>query len=246
MPIEVVTTVDIPFWVEATAIIAGAVAGSLRAIREQLAISGVIALAVALGLGGGIIRDTLIQAGTPVAFTASWFLPMAVLASIPVLALAHLITRLERLVFTVDALAIGLYSVLGADKALQYDIPPVGAVLVGVLAGTGGSVLADLAVGVPPVLFRPGLLLGVASAIGTSVYVAGAYLTDARIAFFLLGVVVVTVLRIVSIFTGWGVGSAHQLAARSEAMLGRLPNWNELQRDDGRSFFRRNRSRRDP
>lgn len=241
MPIEVVPLVEIPFWVEAAAIIAGAVAGSLRAIRERLAISGVVALAIALGLGGGIIRDTLIQAGTPVAFTSSWFLLIPLLVSVVVLVLAHLIKRLERMVFTVDALAIGLYSVIGADKALQYDIPPVGAVLIGVLAGTGGSILADLAVGVPPVLFRPGLLLGVASAIGTSLYVAGAYLTEYRVAFFLVGVLVVTVLRVVSIFTGWGVGSAHQLADRSAVMLGRLPNWSELQRKGGGSLFRRNR-----
>ncbi|MGB0113947.1 MAG: TRIC cation channel family protein [Ilumatobacteraceae bacterium] len=241
MPHDVLTPVDIPFWVEATAIVAGAAAGSLRAVREHLAISGVVALAVALGLGGGVIRDTLIQSGTPVAFTDSWFLPIALLTSVPVLLFAHLLSRLERVVFSVDALAIGLYSVIGADKALQYNIPPVGAALIGVLAGTGGSLLADLAVGVPPVLFRPGLLLGVASAFGTSLYVAGVWFTDARAAFFLLGVFVVTTLRMISIFTGWGVGSAHQLAERSEAMFGRLPNWHELQRDNGGSLFRRNR-----
>ena len=234
MPLDVVTPVAIPFWVEAMAIIAGAAAGSLRAVREHLAISGVVALAVALGLGGGIIRDTLIQSGTPVAFTDSWFLPIALLTSLPVLLLAHFLTRLERVVFSVDALAIGLYSVIGADKALQYDIPPVGAALIGVLAGTGGSLLADLAVGVPPVLFRPGLLLGVASAVGTSLYVVGAYFTEARAPFFLAGVVVITVMRMISLFTGWGVGSVHELAERSEAMFGRLPNWSELQREHRR------------
>lgn len=234
MPLDVVTPVEIPFWVEATAIVAGAAAGSLRAVREHLAISGVVALAVALGLGGGIIRDTLIQSGTPIAFTDSWFLPIALITSVPVLLLAHFLTRLERLVFSVDALAIGLYSVIGADKALQYDIPPVGAALIGVLAGTGGSLLADLAVGVPPVLFRPGLLLGVASAFGTSLYVVGAYFTDERAAFFLAGVVVITLMRMISLFTGWGVGSVHELADRSEAMLGRLPNWSELQREHRR------------
>jgi len=231
VPLDVVSPVAIPFGVEAMAIVAGAAAGSLRAVREHLAISGVVALAVALGLGGGIIRDTLIQSGTPVAFTDSWFLPIALITSIPVLVLAHFLTRLERVVFSVDALAIGLYSVIGADKALQYQIPPVGAALIGVLAGTGGSLLADLAVGVPPVLFRPGLLMGVASAVGTSLYVVGAYFTDARAAFFLAGVVVITVMRMISLFTGWGVGSVHELAERSEAMFGRLPNWSELQRE---------------
>lgn len=55
----------------------------------------------------------------------------------------------------------------GADKAMLYGLPPVGAILIGVMSGTGGSVLADLAVGVPPALFRPGRLRGLAAAAGT-------------------------------------------------------------------------------
>jgi cobalamin biosynthesis protein CobD/CbiB len=99
-----------------------------------------------------------------------------------------------------------------------------------VLAGTGGGVLADLIVGVPPVLFRPGLLLGVASALGTSIYVVGTEVTDQRALWFVVGVVAITSLRVVSIATGWGVGSVHELTERSEAMFERLPRWSELQR----------------
>jgi uncharacterized membrane protein YeiH len=229
-PIDITPPVDIPLWVEGMAIAAGSVAGTLRAIRDRLAIPGVVALAVALGLGGGIIRDTLLQAGTPVAFTSSWFLPLALAPILPVMLLAPLIGRMERMVFGVDALAIGLYSVLGADRALQYGIPPIGSLLIGVLAGTGGSVLADLIVGVPPVLFRPGLLLGVASAAGTAMYVVGVEVFGWRAAFFVGGVVVITMLRLLSLFTGWGVGSVHEIAQRSEAVFDRLPRWSELQR----------------
>jgi hypothetical protein len=74
----------------------------------------------------------------------------------------------------------------------------------------------------------------VASAVGTSLYVVGAYFTDERAAFFVAGVVVITVMRMISLFTGWGVGSVHELADRGEAMFGRLPNWSELQREHRR------------
>lgn len=236
--------VDIPAWLEALAIVAGATAGALRAIRDKLAISGVVALAVALGLGGGIIRDSLLQKGTPVAFTDPWFLAVAIAATIPVLILSPLIHRLERPVFAVDALAIGMYSILGADKALQYDIPPVGAAMIGVLAGTGGSILADLAIGVPPMLFRPGLLLGVASACGTIAYVIGVELTGARAAWFFLGVVMITGIRVVSMLTGRGVGPADQIVARSEAILNRLPSRGERDAPKERVRFRRRGSQR--
>lgn len=214
--------VPIPFWLEVVAIVAGALAGSSRAVRERLAISGVVGLAVALGLGGGIIRDTLLQKQTPVAFTDPWFLPIALVASIPPLIMAPVVRRLGWAVVTVDALAIGLYSILGADRALLFDLPPAGAALIGVLAGTGGSILADVIVGVPPDLFRPGVLLGVASAAGTIVFVAGTELTGHRALWFVVGVGLITALRLLGIFRGWGVGSAHRMAVRSEAQLRRM------------------------
>ncbi len=238
-PIDLTPPVDIPVWVEGMAIAAGSIAGTLRGIRDRLAIPGVVALAVALGLGGGLIRDTLLQSGTPVAFTSSWFLPLALAPIIPVLLLAPLITRLERMVFGVDALGIALYSIIGADRALQFGVPPVGSVLIGVLAGTGGSVLGDLIVGVPPALFRPGLLFGVASAIGTTMYVVGFELTGQRPLWFIAAVVLITSLRLVALATGWGVGSVHELAERSEAMIDRLPRWSELQRRQGNGSIER-------
>ena len=210
-PIE--SSVELPFWLESVAISAGAVAGSLRGVRERLAISGVLALAVALGLGGGIIRDTLLQAGTPVALVDSRLLPVAVAASVPALVLAPVVNRIEWLVFATDTLAIGIYSVVGADKAQLVGVPPAGAILIGVLAGTGGSVLADMIVGVPPALFRPGHLLGISSALGTAVYVVATSSGSSRWVFFIVGVVLVTATRIVSVAAGWRVGAAGRRAS---------------------------------
>ncbi len=214
MPVDLPTTLAVPFWLEALAIAAGALAGALRGIREELAISGVVALAIALGLGGGLVRDTLLQTGTPVAIADSRFLPIVLAVSGITLVLLPLLSRIEWAVFATDSLAIGIYSVLGADKALLNGVPPVGALLVGVLAGTGGSLLADLIVGVPPVLFRPGLLLGVASTAGTVVFIAGTELADLRIPSFIAAVVLITAARIVSAATGWGVGPAVGLTTR--------------------------------
>jgi uncharacterized membrane protein YeiH len=214
MPLEPETSLSIPFWLEAIAIVAGALAGSLRGIREQLAISGVVALAIALGLGGGLVRDTLLQSGTPVAINDSRFLPIVLGVTAVTLLLLPLLTRVEWAVFATDSLAIGIYSVLGADKALLLGVPPVGALLVGVLAGTGGSILADLIVGVPPVLFRPGLLLGVASTAGTIVFIAGSELLNLRTPSFVAAVVLITTARIVSAATGWGVGPVVGFTAR--------------------------------
>lgn len=225
-------TTAVPLWVEAVAIGAGATAGALRAVQHRMAISGVVAVGVAAGLGGGFIRDTLLQAGVPVALTNWAFLPIALAATMVAVVLRPVITRLSRLVFLGDALSIGLYSVLGAAKALRYDVPPVGAVLVGVLAGTGGSIVTDLFLGEPPHLFRPGPLQGVASALGAVVFVAGAELSGERNLWFVIGVAVAVGSRVASVATGRGIGPAdrYELVARHAVQA--IPRrWGQGRRD---------------
>lgn len=198
----------IPFWVEAVTIGAGAIAGSIRGLREELAISGVAALAVAVGLGGGLIRDTLLQSGVPRALVDWRYLPVVVVGMVIALALRGLIVRFEWLVFGADSLAIGLYTVIGADKALRHGVPPTGAVLVGVLAGTGGAMIADFIVGIPPAIFRPGPLMGIAAGMGATLFVVAERLTGQVAVWFVVGVVFITVTRVISSVTGNGVGPA--------------------------------------
>jgi uncharacterized membrane protein YeiH len=203
-------TTALPLWVEAVAIAAGAVAGALRGVRAGMAISGVVAVAIAAGLGGGIIRDTLLQSGVPVALTTWAFLPIVLAATAVAVLLRPVVDRFSWVVFYGDTLSIGLYSVLGAAKALRYDVPPVGAALIGVLAGTGGTVLTDLFLSEPPALFRPGPLLGVASALGSTVFVIGASITDNRNLWFVVGAGVAIGSRVVSVTTGRGIGPAER------------------------------------
>lgn len=216
-------TIDIPQWLEILAVVAGALAASTRAVKERLALSGVVALAVAGGLGGGIIRDVLLQNGTPLAFTDPWLLPVALISAIPALILAPVVRTLKWPMYAIGALSLGIYSVLGADRALLLDLPAVGAILIGVLSGTGGGVLADLAVGVPPALFRPGVLQGVAAAIGTVVFVVGVNAFDERAAFFIAGVATATAVRMISLVANLKDVPAEQIVETSERMIRRVP-----------------------
>ena len=76
-----VSPVEIPTEVDLLAVFVAGIAGSLIAARRDFDITGVIFLAVISGLGGGILRDTLIQRGTPVAFTNSSYLVVAFAAA---------------------------------------------------------------------------------------------------------------------------------------------------------------------
>ncbi len=209
-------TVDplgVPLWVECLAVGAGALFGAFSAINERMAITGVLALAAVTGVGGGIIRDTLLQTGPPVALAEPVFLPVTITAA----AIAYISARLLGVaarddhpllsaILVFDAMAVGIYAIVGIDKGLQVGLPIVGATLVGVLSGTGGSVIHDLLVGRPPALLRPGILLGVAASLGCALYAAALAAGGPRGPSAAACVVFIALLRIAAMRFGWEVG----------------------------------------
>ena len=62
-----------------------------------------------------------------------------------------------------DALGLGAYAVLGTAKALAYGIPPVPAMLMGVITGCVGGIIRDVLAGRPSILMRPALYVTAAA-----------------------------------------------------------------------------------
>ncbi len=210
MPID---PLGVPLWVECIAVGAGALFGAFSAINERMAITGLLALAAVTGVGGGIIRDTLLQTGPPVALAEPIFLPVTLTAALVALVAAKglgVVTgedgRLVSAILVFDAVAVGIYAIIGVDTGLQVGLPVVGSVLVGVLSGTGGSVVHDLLVGRPPALLRPGILLGVAASLGCAVYAAALAADLERGPAAAACALAIALLRIAAMRFGWEVG----------------------------------------
>jgi uncharacterized membrane protein YeiH len=175
--IAVTSALDIPSWVEISAIAFGAVAGALTGLRVRFDIAGVLFLAVACGLGGGLLRDVLLQRGTPVALTDRWFLPTTLAAGFVGVILGRVTEAVKNrfgLTFVlIDAICLAAFAIVGADRAVAAGLPSVSCVLVGVIAGTGGAIIRDVVVNEPPSLFLPGSFYTLAAGGGCAVYVVG-------------------------------------------------------------------------
>jgi uncharacterized membrane protein YeiH len=130
-----------------------AITGGLVAVRKQLDIFGVLVLAGTTGLGGGFLRDVLIDA-TPPAALADWrYLIVPVVAGLVTFVFHPAVGRLERVINIFDAAGLGLFCVTGALKALDYGLGPVPAALMGLVTGIGGGIARDLLAGRVPVVF---------------------------------------------------------------------------------------------
>lgn len=131
-----------------------AISGALVAVRKELDVFGVLLLAGVTGLGGGFLRDVLIDATPPAALTDWKYLLVPVAAGLLTFGYHPTLGRMERMVNVFDAFGLSLFCVAGALKAVDYGLGPVPAALLGMTTGIGGGILRDVLAGRVPVIFR--------------------------------------------------------------------------------------------
>jgi uncharacterized membrane protein YeiH len=152
--------------IELSGVFVGALSGGLAAVRKQFDIFGIIVLAWAAGLGGGLLRDVLIGVTPPVGISDWRFIVVACLAGVVMYLFNPRLERARRMILVLDAGALALFSVAGTLKALELGVGPVAAVSAGILTGIGGGVLRDLLTGELPVVLHQRQLYAVPAVIG--------------------------------------------------------------------------------
>jgi uncharacterized membrane protein YeiH len=184
-----------------------AVLGGVVARRAGLDPVGFATLAVVSGLGGGMIRDTLLQHSTPVALTDYAYLLTALVGA----ALAFLLRvhgRVwERVWLIVDALALGCWAAAGAQKALDAGLGWLPAVLLGTITAVGGGVVRDIMMGNMPGIFG-GNTLYATCAIAASAVLVVPYFAGQRTAGLLAATATGAALCWLARWRGWMLPSA--------------------------------------
>ena len=164
--------IQLPLAFDLGATFVSGLAGALVAVRRQYDFVGVFALAFVTGLGGALVRDGIFLAsGPPMAVRDSRYLLAVLSATLVALAIDQLNTPLARIVLVFDAVGLGVYAVVGADRSLAAGLGHLGAVLVGVVNAVGGGVLRDVLTREEPVLFKPGQFYATGAALGSALYV---------------------------------------------------------------------------
>ena len=131
-----------------------AISGALVAVRKELDVFGVMVLAGVTGLGGGFLRDVLIDATPPAALQDWRYLLVPVAAGLVTFLYHPALGRMERLVNVFDSFGLSLFCVAGALKAVDYGLGPLPAALLGMATGIGGGMMRDVLAGRVPVIFR--------------------------------------------------------------------------------------------
>lgn len=195
---------SVPPLIDLGAVLVGGLSGTLLAVRKQFDLVGCVSLAIVAGVGGGVIRDVLLQQGLPAALQDSRYLLTAVVAAAVGFYRSGSVVRVGRILIAIDALYLAVYTVVGALKALGAGLAPVPAVFLGIVTAVGGGILRDVLAGEAPTLFRTGELYATVSATGSALFVAlwESSLVSRAVAG-IIAMLVMVVLRLLAVYYGW-------------------------------------------
>ena len=146
-----------------------AVTGAIRGRKSHLDLLGVAVLACAVGVGGGIFRDLCLGAVPVAAITSETYLILCAASGVCVFYWGGRLNEIPNIITFLDAVGLGVFTVLGAAKASAFGVSPIGIVLSGVVTAVGGGVVRDIMVGTVPVVLKSDFY-ATASLIGGIVY----------------------------------------------------------------------------
>ncbi|MEU0049086.1 trimeric intracellular cation channel family protein [Streptomyces sp. NPDC006184] len=191
-----------------------ALLGGAVARTAGLDLFGFLAVGIISGLGGGMIRDVLLQHGTPVALTDYAYLSTAIAGSVVVFLIKISEASWARLFTVLDAAVLGLWAVTGVNKTLAVGLGWLPAVLLGAVTAVGGGALRDVVLGrVPAVFGGNGLYATVAIAVA-GVTVICVYLGVPTVGAG-LGITLALVFRLTAVRLGWNLPNSLDWQPRS-------------------------------
>lgn len=174
-----------------------AATGAVKGFRRRLDVFGVTVLACCVGVGGGMIRDAILGATPVAALQNGTYLAVCVAIGLIIFRTARYWMHLRNLIQFGDAIGLGVFTAIGAAKAIQYNVGYVGVVLCGVFTAIGGGMIRDILTGEIPTVLKSDFY-ATAALMGGSLYFALYQLEMNWFLNFLITFAFVTLVRILA------------------------------------------------
>lgn len=157
-PLELLVTNDLLRVLDLIGVFVMGLASGALAARLRFDAVGFAIIGIAAGLGGGLVRDLILNYGTPAAFDGPWYLACALAGSLVAFLISPDGPWWRRAVTALDIAAMALWAATGTAKSIGYGLDPLPAILLGVMSAVGGGVIRDVLVGRIPAIFGGGPL----------------------------------------------------------------------------------------
>lgn len=186
-------------------IIAFAFSGATAGMKKEADVVGVLILSLIACSCGGIVRDLMLGDLPPELMRNNYILVLALISGLSTYFFFKQVDRLNRPIDFFDALGLGLFAVVGADKALTFGINPVWSVGLGLVTAVGGGIARDMMLAQIPTIFKSEIY-ATPALLGSLILVAGkSTWPDLGHVFMLLGAVTCSGLRLLAIRCHWHI-----------------------------------------
>jgi len=183
--------------------------GALAAARKEMDIFGYIVLALLPAIGGGTIRDLILD--TPVFWIEqSIYILIATTAGILIFFFSVKIGQRYHFLKWADALGLSLFCVLGTSKALTVTGDPVIAVIMGVVTAVAGGILRDVLCNEIPLILKREIY-ATAAFFGSLIYCFSEGLLGIPILSMALGGACAFIVRALALIYGWSLPTGKQI-----------------------------------
>ena len=190
-----------------------AISGAIAAGRAGLDLLGVVVVASFTAIGGGTVRDLLLNRHPIFWIQDPTYLIVIVASALGTVLYARVFPPFERALLVADALGLALFAIVGAQVAESAGLSPIIAVLMGTTTGVAGGVLRDVLTGQVPLILRGGEIYATAAIAGIALYLALGAMGIGRAGAVVAGVVAVAAIRLLAIVFRWRL-PAFQLPPR--------------------------------
>ncbi|HEY8374136.1 MAG TPA: TRIC cation channel family protein [Pseudonocardiaceae bacterium] len=187
--------------------VAFAASGALAAVRARLDVFGVVVLGMTTALGGGIIRDVLLDVHPPTTLRDWRYLLVPAVTSLVVFRFHPQVARLRRAILVADAMGLGLFTTAGTATALALGAPVYSACLIGMTTGIGGGVVRDVLLREIPMVLRREIY-ALAALAGAVVTAVGHRFDLSPVAVTVVGSTLAFVLRVLALWRQWNAPTA--------------------------------------
>lgn len=133
-------------------IAAFAITGVIAAGKKGMDIFSIVLLGVVTALGGGTVRDIIINAYPIYWINDLLYLWVAAGASVLAFFAIRLVNQIYKLLIYIDAFGLSLFTILATERCITLGIPEPAAVLMGVTTGVAGGMIRDMFTGRMPLL----------------------------------------------------------------------------------------------
>jgi uncharacterized membrane protein YeiH len=170
-----------------------AISGALVALDKKFDIFGVIIIAFVTAVGGGMLRDVLINAH-PINWIGDLnYLYIIFSAVLFTFLFKSKIAHLSKTMFLFDTIGISVFTLLGLQKGLSYDLHPIIAIIMGMISAVFGGVLRDVLTAKIPLIFEKEVYASACLVGGINYLILHYFKVDENINFIISAIVIASI-----------------------------------------------------